>query len=551
MIGSTVSLATGWLLSLEGLLLLGSLALLYYYVAVAGQRYFEERGVPHERPSSILGNGADFLLRRRHFTDVINTLYGRFRRHRFFGYFDFLSPIYVIRDLELVKQICIKDFDHFLNHRIELDENHDPLFGRALFAMRDTRWRNMRAVLSPAFTGSKMRQMFGLITAYCEAAVRTIECESTGATGYADLEMKELFRRFGNDIVATCAFGIEINSFRDRTNAFYTLGKELTNLDGIQGLKFLAFSSFPRLMKLLRMRLFSDRMTRFFRHVVLDTIAQRDRKRIVRPDMIHLLMEARRQELKLDENGNVRLGNGAADDGDSGKGAPSKRLMDWTDDDLVAQCTVFFFGGYDTVSTLSSFLAHELAVNPDVQRRLRAEVDEVRTALAGAPLTYETMQSMRYLDMVAMETMRKWTPAPFLDRMCTKPYVLEDYDGRKVQLRKGDGIWIPAYAIMRDPDLFPEPDRFDPERFAASAGKGTGVDPATMLGFGIGPRNCIGSRFALMEVKAVFYYLLSHFHLEMAPGTQHPLRLKITSLAPAAEKGFWIRFREREPTSTG
>ncbi|XP_052864367.1 probable cytochrome P450 9f2 [Anopheles cruzii] len=524
------SLVAG-LLSFEGLLLVGSLALLYYYYVVRAQRYFAERGVAHVRPTSVLGNGADFVLRRRHVADVLSDMYQRFRRHRFFGYYDFLSPIYVIRDLELVKQICIKDFDHFLNHRIELDENHDPLFGRALFAMRDTRWRNMRAVLSPAFTGAKMRQMFGLVTAYCEAAVQTIRAE-TGTDGRSDLEMKELFRRFGNDILATCAFGIEINSFRDRTNAFYTLGKELTNLDGWQGIKFLAFSSFPRLMRLLRLRLFSERMTRFFRHVVRDTIAQREQQRIVRPDMINLLMAARKQELKFDENENV-----VEDDGQSGH---PKRTMDWTDDDMVAQCTVFFFGGYDTVSTLSAFMAHELAVNPDVQRKLRDEIDEVRTNLGGRPFTYETMQSMAYLDMVAQETLRKWTPAPFLDRLCTKPYELRDYDGNTVQLRKGDGLWIPAWAIMRDPELFPEPDRFYPERFAAGA-----VDPTTMLAFGLGPRNCIGSRFALMETKAVFYYLLSTFHLEMGPQTQHPIRMKVSSLGPSAEKGFWIRFRVR------
>ncbi|XP_058064803.1 probable cytochrome P450 9f2 [Anopheles bellator] len=536
------------LVSFEGLLLLGSLALLYYYYVVRALRYFAERGVAHVRPTSVLGNGADFVLRRRHVSEVLSEMYQRFRRHRFFGYYDFLSPIYVIRDLELVKQICIKDFDHFLNHRMELDENHDPLFGRALFAMRDTRWKNMRAVLSPAFTGSKMRQMFGLVTAYCEAAVQTIRSETTsgddGGAGRADLEMKELFRRFGNDILATCAFGIEINSFRDRTNAFYTLGKELTNLEGWQGIKFLAFSSFPRLMRLLRLRLFSARMTSFFRHVVRDTIAQREQQRIVRPDMINLLMAARKQELKFDENENV-VPQGSADD--EGGQLPAKRTMDWTDDDIVAQCTVFFFGGYDTVSTLSAFMAHELAVNPDVQRKLRDEIDEVRSSLGGRPLTYETMQSMAYLDMVAMETLRKWTPAPFLDRLCTKPYVLRDHDGHTVQLRKGDGVWIPAGAIMRDPDLFPEPDRFDPERFA-----GGPVDSTTMLAFGLGPRNCIGSRFALMETKAVFYYLLSTFHLEMGPQTQHPLRMKVSSLGPSAEKGFWIRFRVRstqqEPT---
>lgn len=522
----------GGLFSAGGALALGTVALLYYYFVVRGSRYFAERGVAHLPPTPLLGNGADFLLRRRTMVEILIELYERFARHRFFGYFDFLTPIYVLRDLELVKQVCIKDFDHFLNHRIELDADHDPLFGRALFAMRDNRWRNMRTVLSPAFTGSKMRLMFGLITTYCETAVRTIRSETQG--GRADLEMKELFRRFGNDIVATCAFGIEINSFKDRTNAFYTLGKELTNLEGLQGLKFLAFSSFPRLMRLLRLKLFSDRMTTFFRHVVMDTITQRERQNVVRHDMINLLMEARTQELKFDENDNVTVNGG------------QKRLMDWTDDDLTAQCTVFFFGGYDTVSTLSSFMAYALAVNPDVQERLREECDAVRASLAdGEKLSYETLQSMKYLDMVANETLRLWTPAPFLDRICTKPYVLEDYDGHKVQLRKGDGVWIPAAAIMRDPELFPDPDRFWPDRFATEH-RGA-MDSAALLGFGLGPRNCLGSRFALMEAKAIFYYLLTNFYLEKGPDTQHPIRMKKSSLAPSAENGFWIRFRVREP----
>uniref|UniRef100_A0A182KH02 Cytochrome P450 n=1 Tax=Anopheles christyi TaxID=43041 RepID=A0A182KH02_9DIPT len=524
------------LFSLEGALLAALFALLYYYVVVRSARFFADRGIPYVPPVPLLGNGADFITRKRPFTDVIGDLYHRFAHHRFFGYFDFLSPIYVVRDLELVKQICIKDFDHFVNHRIELDEDHDPLFGRALFAMRDSRWRNMRTVLSPAFTGSKMRLMFGLITSYCEGAVRTIRSEM-GPDGTGELEMKELFRRFGNDIVATCAFGIEINSFRDRTNPFFTLGKELTNLEGVQGLKFLAFSSFPRIMRALRLRLFSKKMTSFFRHVVMDTIGQREQRGIVRHDMINLLMEARKQELRFDENENVETSSNGA--------GPQKRTMDWTDDDLTAQCTVFFFGGYDTVSTLSAFMAHELAINPDVQDKLRAEIDSVRTAIGGADkLNYETIQSMRYLDMVVNETLRKWTPAPFLDRTCTKPYVLEDHDGRRVQLQKGDGLWIPASAIMRDPLLFPEPDRFWPERFAPDAE--LPVDTAALLTFGIGPRNCIGSRFALMEAKAVFFFLLSHFLLEAGPRTQQPIKLKKASLGPVSEKGSWIRFRLRQ-----
>ena len=198
------------------------------------------------------------------------------------------------------------------------------------------------------------------------------------------------------------------------------------------------------------------------------------------------------------------------------------------------------------MSTLSAFMAHELAVNPDVQERLRDEIDRVRSTIGSADkLNYETLQSMRYLDMVANETLRKWTPAPFLDRTCTKPYMLEDYDGRRVQLQPGDGLWIPAAAIMRDPQLFPEPDRFWPERFEPESA-GAPVDSSAMLAFGLGPRNCIGSRFALMETKAVFFFLLTHFLLEAGPRTQHPIRLKKSSLGPCAEKGSWIRFRLRK-----
>ncbi|KAL9694908.1 hypothetical protein quinque_014193 [Culex quinquefasciatus] len=105
-------------------------------------------------------------------------------------------------------------------------------------------------------------------------------------------------------------------------------------------------------------------------------------------------------------------------------------MIAWNDDDLAAQCTVFLFAGFETVATLTSFMAHELAINSTVQAKLRAEVDATRAKLNGRRLTYEIIQEMTYLDMVVTETLRKWPPVPFLDRRCTKPYLLEDLDGR-------------------------------------------------------------------------------------------------------------------------
>lgn len=75
-------------------------------------------------------------------------------------------------------------------------------------------------------------------------------------------------------------------------------------------------------------------------------------------------------------------------------------LSVWEDDDLTAQCLIFYFAGFDTASTLLCFIGHELAVNGDVQAKLVEEVDQVRELLDGKPINYDTINKMSYLDMV-------------------------------------------------------------------------------------------------------------------------------------------------------
>lgn len=90
------------------------------------------------------------------------------------------------------------------------------------------------------------------------------------------------------------------------------------------------------------------------------------------------------------------------------------------------------------------------------------------------------------------ETLRKWPLGVSIERMCGKPYLLEGPNGRKLKLDKGISVWIPIYAIHRDPKYFPDPDNFDPERFN-DENKGK-IQPSTYLPFGLGPRSCIGEQ---------------------------------------------------------
>lgn len=111
-----------------------------------------------------------------------------------------MTPVYFVRDPQLFKQIAVKDFESFEDHKFVLEPEADSLIGNTVFMMRGKTWRQMRATLSPAFTGSKMRQMFELIrecaVASTEFCIREIQ-----QSGEHDIEIKEYYARYTNDVI--------------------------------------------------------------------------------------------------------------------------------------------------------------------------------------------------------------------------------------------------------------------------------------------------------------------------------------------------------------
>ena len=260
--------------------------------------------------------------------------------------------------------------------------------------------------------------------------------------------------------------------------------------------------------------------------------------------MIHLLLQARKNELKHDESEPVQdTGFATVAESETNKDDQNTK-REITDEDIISQALLFFFAGFETVSLLMCFMSYELAVNPDVQKRLIEEVDETLEACKGK-LTYEALLGMKYLDMVVCETLRKWPNAVALDRICTKPYTIEPKypDEKPVHLENNAVVWFPVFAIHRDPQYYPEPERFDPERFNDE--NKVNIKPCTYLPFGSGPRNCIGSRFALLETKALFFYVLSHFEVVPVEKTEIPLVLTKKQFNLTAENGFWLGLKRR------
>ncbi|KAI5128078.1 Cytochrome P450 3A4 [Manis pentadactyla] len=176
----------------------------------------------------------------------------------------------------------------------------------------------------------------------------------------------------------------------------------------------------------------------------------------------------------------------------SGVGAESRRCSNVLSDmELVAQSIIFIFAGYESTSSVLSFLMYLLATHPDVQQKLQEEIDA--TFPDKTLPSYDALVQMEYLDMVVNESLRLFPVAGRLEQLCKK-----DVEIKGVLIPKGTVVMVPIFVLHQDPELWPEPE-FRPERFSKK--NKDSINPYTYLPFGSGPRNCIGMRFALLNMK--------------------------------------------------
>ena len=151
--------------------------------------------------------------------------------------------------------------------------------------------------------------------------------------------------------------------------------------------------------------------------------------------------------------------------------------------EMAAESFIFYVGGFHTTASLMNFILYELALNQNVQKKLREEISEMLNQNDGK-LTYEGLNEIKYLDMVVSEGLRKYPPIYVLSRKCTKEYKIPN---SKLVVPIGTQVTIPVYSIQRDPEYFPDPEKFIPERFSEENVKN--IRPFTYLPFGKSLKN--------------------------------------------------------------
>lgn len=434
-------------------------ALYYYFTRTFN--YWKSRGVVGPEPVPLFGNLKESALRRKNMGVVFKEIYDNFPHEKVVGIYRMTTPCLVLRDLDIIKHVMIKDFDLFVDRGIEFSKEG---LGANLFHSDGDTWRVLRNRFTPVFTSGKLKNMLYLMTERGESFMDYVDkvCDQQ-----IDHEVHPLVQKYTMSTISACAFGIDIDVHNDKMEALKKVDELVLNANFAQELDMM----YPGILKKLNSSIFPSFVKKFFYDLVRQIFAERKGVPGNRKDFMDLILELKQQG---EVYGNKR------NEGD-------KQLsLELTDDVIAAQAFVFYVAGYETSATTMSFLLYELAKNPDIQEKLHRETIEVLERHNGQ-MTYDTLQDMSYLENVFDETLRLYPLVEPLQRVAMLDYKVP---GTDVVIKKGRTVLVSPYGIHHDAKYYPDPEQFDPERFTAENSRGR--HSCAYMPFGVGPRNCIG-----------------------------------------------------------
>ena len=487
------------------ILALVAVALTVFYLYVRNKMsYWRKLGVPEDPGYFPFGSQAswDFLLQRIAFTEITDSVYWNHPDAKVVGGYDFFGrPNIAIRDLDIAKQILVKDFDQFSERKPDDMDAFSPhsknnkYFRNMLIELRGQEWKQTRSSLTPIFTSGKLKAMVPLIH---KAASEC--CEYLESQCGEDIEGKDLMVRFALDTIISTGFGYEINSFQDKENDFkknadLIVGKNFSFKDIIG---FFLYIFAPKLLQYFDMPLLNKDAERFFVKVILQSMEERRSSPIKRNDLIDLILEVfKKEEMKKESKGDE-------DDNNPQEGLWS---LEELEEVLISNSLMLFLVGFDTVSTTSAICLYCLAKHQSCQQKLYEEICEAVEKSGGEELGYAEIMNLEYMEMVFQETLRYY-PLTHVERASKNDYKIP---GTDITIPKGIFVRVPTTAIAKDEKYYDNPHSFNPENFSAEMKANR--HPYAVNGFGQGPRNCIGMRYATLEVKLAIARIVHKFKI--------------------------------------
>ena len=371
------------------------------------------------------------------------------------------------------------------------------LLGNGLVMNEGASWLQQRRLMQPIF---HQRRLEGFAVTIVDETQKMLErweaLANEGRTVNAAKEMKLLTQR----IVVKTMFGAEVGAKEEKIARAFD-----TALLGIN-----ARSLMPRWFGRLPIS-FNRRFKRALATLdeeVYRIIRQRRGGRGKGDDLLAMLMETRDEE--------------------TGESMSDRQLRD--------EVMTIYLAGHETTANALSWVWYLLSKNPETARKVREEVSYV---LKGRLPGFEDLPTLVYTRMVIDETLRLYPPAWIVTRRAIKDDEIGGY-----RIPAGSRLMLSPYLTHRRPELWENPEEFEPERFASESTNGS--QRYVYYPFGGGPRQCIGNNFALMEATLIVSTVMQRYRLDLIPGQEIKTQPRST-LGP--RPGVWVRLRAASPAA--
>ena len=386
-------------------------------------------------------------------------------------------------DLEAV---LVNDRDSY--GRSDEVRNLQPIFGNGLLTSEGEMWRKQRRLIQPKFSHATMQ-------GYADVMLQCITAQLARWQPGDVLDMTVEMTRFTRDVVCQTLFGSEPSA--DAA----TIANAVTVVFGDLRAEILYLPLWRR-FPLPRSRRW-NRAVSALHQAIQNMIAERRRSGETRADLLGLLIDA------CDEDGSTM-----------------------NDQQILDEVMTMFLAGHETSAVLLSWAVALLATHPEIQEAAAAEVHAV---LHGEPLRATHLPQLRLVNAIVQETLRLYPSIWSIGRN-----VVRDTTLRGLPIERGTRVWLCTYALHRNPRWFPDPERFDPQRWL----EGTARSRFTFLPFGAGPRMCIGQHFATTEAVLGLAAILQRFRLRATEGRMPKMEAWVT-LRPRGS--VRIQIEQRDP----
>lgn len=450
----------------------------------AGQRRRSSKLPPGPKGRHLLGSTFELSRDWLGFLTRCAREYGDVVFFRFFH-----TPVCLVNHPDLIESVLVTNQRNFLKSK-DYRVLRSAL-GDGLLTSEGELWRRQRRLMQPAFRRERIAAYGAVMSAYAERI----------AEGWRNGEERDIHRdmmRVTLEIVAKALFDTDIShDAREVGEALTVLMEQFIRQ---ANWAFLLPEKFP-IPGSRKLRMAVEQLDK----IVYGMIDQRRTSGAGPGDLLDLLVHAE------DEDGN--------------------RM---SDRQLRDEVTTLFLAGHETTALALSWTWLLLAQHPEIEARLEEEVDRT---LGGRTPTAEDVPRLRYAEMVIQESMRLYPPAWGVGRQAIASFEIGGY-----KLPAGTNVFLCQWIVQRDERFFPEPERFEPERWREDPVRADALPRFAYFPFGGGPRVCIGASFAMMEAVLLLATIAQRFRVRLVPG--HPVEL-LPSITLRPKHGIRVQLERR------